>query len=128
MDKIKEISRSIAREISERGLFDVGQCSTMIEMRLTNLVPVILSDYKSNVERKMDELRDEAIKIYSKDRGKYVEIGLQIARLKSDKATVNRAMSDMIRNDKYSRLREAFIKIHGEEEWKNLTKSIEDEA
>ena len=127
MDKIKEISRSIAREISERGLFDVSQCADMIETRLKFIVPDVLSDYKSNVERKMDELKDEAIKIYEKDRQQYVKIGLQIARLKSDKATVNRAMSDMIRNDKYARLREAFIKIHGEEEWKNLTKSIEDE-
>lgn len=125
MDKIKEMSRSIAREISERGLFDVEQSALMIEMRLDNLVPVILSDYKSNVERRIDELRHEAIKVYDKDRQNYVKIGLQIARLKSDKAVVNRAMSDMIRNDKYARLRDEYVRLHGEEEWKILAKSIE---
>lgn len=127
MNRIKDVSESIAKEISERGIFNVQECSRMIETRLRNIVPVLLSDYKSEIEKKYQELKEEAARCYTRDRRRYIQIGLELSALKDKKTQVNRAMADMQRNDRYAGVKEYIIQHYGQETWETITKKINHE-
>jgi hypothetical protein len=111
---ITEFSNSLAKEISERKIYDIAEITTLIKMRLEFVLRDLMTAYSTQAETEyMNMLNQQSKnKIGSLE---YIKLGYKLAAAKQKKASANRAANNMGREDDYHNLKQFILSEYGEE-------------
>lgn len=101
---IKEFSKELAKEISERKIYDLSEVVSLIEVRTKFCIIDLMREYSTQAEIDYNNLLEEQ----SKNRigsPAYISLGYKISSAKQRKSSANRAANNMGRKDDYQRLK-----------------------
>jgi len=101
---VEKLAEELANEISERKIFDIDDVKQLISIRFRSGLFDFLSEL-SSVEEK-----EYLIALDQQSRNKigstqYIALGYKLSALKAKKASVNRAINNVKRDDKLERLK-----------------------
>lgn len=101
---ITDFSEQLANEISQRKIYDFKEISNLIKVRTKFALRNIMNEYSTDAELEYLKLLNQQSKnkINSAD---YVKMGYKLSVAKHRKASANRAVNNMGRNDDYQRLK-----------------------
>lgn len=122
-EKIQAMALVLALDLKEKNHFDVGEISTMIEVRLKMHLPDILKSVSEQEELKyLSFLREQqSLRIGSP---RYNEVAFELSQLKVAKAQANRAANNVAKINKFELLKSFVIDKLGEGEFKAFKESL----
>jgi len=110
---ITEFSSSLAKEISERKIYDLQEVSLLIKLRLDFVLRDLMNQYSTEAEIEYISLLTQQSKnrIGSKE---YIQLGYKLAAARQKKSSANRAANNMGREDDYQRLKNFISSEYGD--------------
>lgn len=124
--KINLLSQELAKEISNRSIFDIQEVATLIKVGIQSHLRELTNDFSTHEEsRYLNLLAKHAVtSIHDRDYNKLTK-QLEIARIQ--KAKINRLLHSIKRGDEYQAFKNKVIEELGEEFVNDFTEQYRQE-
>lgn len=117
---------SLAREISERPIFDIEEIKTLIAVRFNDALIDFIKEHASQNEKEYQDLLQQQAnnRIGGKE---YVSMGYKLAAAKHKKSVSNRILNEVRQKDMYVLLKQYISKKYGKSVIEEFIKETEGE-